>query len=69
MNYNRLKDKINKTELIQLRVTKEQKECLKRLSKYRGLKTSELLLLGILKVISEDEEALMYLDIFRDNKY
>lgn len=66
MNYDRLKNKSNKTELIQLRVTKEQKECLKRLSDCRGLKTSELLLLGILKVIVEDEQALMYLDAFRD---
>lgn len=66
MNYDRLKNKSNKTELIQLRVTKEQKEYLKRLSKCRGLKISELLLLGILKVIAEDEQALMYLDAFRD---
>lgn len=51
-----MKNDINrKTELIQIRVTEDQKENIRKLSRKKGLSISEYVMNCILRQISEDE--------------
>lgn len=49
-----------KKELIQIRVTKEEKTAIKRISAEKGMTTSEFLLYAVMRAISEEELTKLY---------
>lgn len=49
-----------KKELIQIRVTKEQKEQIKRISISKGMTVSEFLLYSAMRTITEEEITKLY---------
>ena len=47
----------NKTETVQIRLTKEQKQALERLCKRKGLNITDMILYSLMKTISEEQNS------------